>query len=106
MEIILKHRKSLNQSFDDTIHDREEFGEALSGLSCVSEVFPSAANFVLVSLKDPKSAPRIAETLLSQYSIYVKDISRKFQDGRSYLRLAVRLPAENALLVKCLKEIA
>jgi histidinol-phosphate/aromatic aminotransferase/cobyric acid decarboxylase-like protein/choline kinase len=104
MEILLKHRKSLNQSFVDTIRDREEFRAALSGLSCVEKVFPSAANFVLVALKDAKGAPLIAERLLSNHAIYIKDISRKFPDGRSYLRLAVRLPAENALLVKCLKE--
>jgi histidinol-phosphate/aromatic aminotransferase/cobyric acid decarboxylase-like protein len=105
MEIILKHRKSLSQSFTDTIRDREEFRTALSGLSCVSEVFPSAANFLLVSLKDQKSAARIAETLLSQHSIYVKDISHKFHDGRAYLRFAVRLPHENMRLVECLREM-
>jgi histidinol-phosphate/aromatic aminotransferase/cobyric acid decarboxylase-like protein/choline kinase len=105
MEIILKHRKSLNQSYIDTIRDREEFRHALSGLPCVAEVYSSAGNFILVSLKDPKSASRISEILLSKYSIYVKDISHKFPDGRAYLRLAVRLPSENALLVKCLKEI-
>jgi histidinol-phosphate/aromatic aminotransferase/cobyric acid decarboxylase-like protein/choline kinase len=105
MEIILKHRKSLSQSFSDTIADREEFSRALAGVSCVSEVFPSSANFVLISLKERGSAAAIADTLLAKYSIYVKDISHKFPDGRAYLRLAVRLPGENALLVKCLKEI-
>ncbi len=105
MEILLKHRKSLNQSFADTIRDREEFRSALSGLSCVKEVFPSAANFVLAALKDPTAASKMAESLLSRHSIYVKDISHKFPDHGAYLRLAVRLPHENALLVKCLKEI-
>jgi histidinol-phosphate/aromatic aminotransferase/cobyric acid decarboxylase-like protein/choline kinase len=105
MEIILKHRKSLSQSFTDTIRDREEFRKALAGVPCIEHVFPSAANFVLVSLKAPKSASRIAETLLSRHSIYVKDISHKFHDGRAYLRFAVRLPGENSLLVKCLSEI-
>jgi histidinol-phosphate/aromatic aminotransferase/cobyric acid decarboxylase-like protein/choline kinase len=105
MEILLKHRKSMSQSFIDTIRDREEFRTALSGLPCVEKVFPSAANFVLVALKDPQGAARIAESLLSHYSIYVKNISHKFPDGRAYLRLAVRLPNENALLVKSLKDL-
>jgi histidinol-phosphate/aromatic aminotransferase/cobyric acid decarboxylase-like protein/choline kinase len=105
MEVLLKHRKSLAKSMTDTVRDREDFRKALAGVPCVSEVFPSAANFVLVALRERGSAARIAEALLSKYAIYVKDISHKFPDGRSYLRLAVRLPAENALLVKCLKEI-
>jgi histidinol-phosphate/aromatic aminotransferase/cobyric acid decarboxylase-like protein/choline kinase len=105
MEVILKHRKSLGQSLSDTIRDRENFRKALAGLPCVDEVFPSAANFVLVALKERGAAARIAEELLSEYSIYVKDISHKFPNGRSYFRLAVRLPDENALLVKCLREI-
>ena len=105
MEIILKHRKSLGQSFLNTIDDREIFRGALESLPCVETVFPSAANFLLVAMKPrPKGAPSISDTLLSRYSIYVKDISHKFHDGRLYLRLAVRMPHENALLVKSLGE--
>jgi len=105
MEIILKHRKSLGQSFVDTVRDREDFRAALSGLQCVETVYPSAANFILVAMKpgNRRKTP-LSETLLSRYSIYIKDISHKFIDGRTYLRLAVRLPHENALLVKSLGE--
>jgi Histidinol-phosphate/aromatic aminotransferase and cobyric acid decarboxylase len=106
METILKHRKSLSQSFADTIRDREEFTEALSQVPCVKKVYPSAANFLLVSIKpSAASGVSITERLLSQHSIYIKDISHKFSDGNTYLRLAVRLPHENALLVKCLIEM-
>ena len=106
METILKHRKSLSQSFADTIRDREEFASALSRVPCVKKVFPSAANFLLVSIK-PSCASNVSitEKLLSRYSIYIKDISHKFSDGNNYCRLAVRLPHENALLVKCLTEM-
>jgi len=106
MEIILKHRKSLAQSFSDTVRDREEFSALLSPVPCVKKVYPSSANFLLVSLKpSTTSNVSITERLLSRYSIYIKDISHKFSDGSTYLRLAVRLPHENALLVKCLAEL-
>jgi Histidinol-phosphate/aromatic aminotransferase and cobyric acid decarboxylase len=106
MEIILKHRKSLAQSFADTVRDREEFSALLSQVPCVKKVYPSSANFLLVSLK-PSTMSRVSitERLLSDYSIYIKDISHKFSDGSTYLRLAVRLPHENALLAKCLAEL-
>jgi histidinol-phosphate aminotransferase len=106
METILKHRKSLSQSFADTVRDREEFTASLSRVPCVKKVYPSAANFLLVSIKpSAASGVSITEKLLSQHSIYIKDISHKFSDGNTYLRLAVRLPHENALLVKCLAEM-
>jgi histidinol-phosphate/aromatic aminotransferase/cobyric acid decarboxylase-like protein len=106
MEIALKHRKSLSLSFSNTLRDRETFKASLCGLSCVEKVFDSAANFLLISMKSgPHRAAGLAESLLSRYSIYVKDISHKFSDGRGYLRLAVRLPHENAMIVKCIKEL-
>ena len=106
MEIILKHRKSLSQSFDDTIRDREAFRNALSGLPIVEKVYPSSANFVLVAIKPMHGQPvSISEKLLSRQSIYIKDISHKFSDGRIYLRLAVRLPHENMKLVESLREM-
>ena len=106
MEIALKHRKSLSLSFSNTLRDRETFKASLCGLLCVEKVFDSAANFLLISMKSgPRQAAGLAGTLLSRYSIYVKDISHKFSDGRGYLRLAVRLPHENAMIVKCLKEL-
>jgi histidinol-phosphate/aromatic aminotransferase/cobyric acid decarboxylase-like protein/choline kinase len=105
MEIILKHRKSLSRSFTDTIIDRKNFAAMLSTLPCVEKVYPSAANFLLVALNpQPSVSVSIAQKLLEDYSIYVKDISHKFPDGKSYMRLAVRLPQENALLVDCLRK--
>jgi histidinol-phosphate/aromatic aminotransferase/cobyric acid decarboxylase-like protein len=77
----------------------------LSTLPCVEKVYPSAANFLLVALNpQPSVSVSIAQKLLEDYSIYVKDISHKFPDGKSYMRLAVRLPQENALLVDCLRK--
>jgi len=104
LEIILKHRKSLAQSFVDTARDRTEFAAMLSEISCVDAVYPSGANFLLVALNKPVCAATLTNILLSRYNIYVKDISHKFGDGRSYIRLAVRLPEENAAFVRYLQE--
>jgi histidinol-phosphate/aromatic aminotransferase/cobyric acid decarboxylase-like protein/choline kinase len=105
LEIVLKHRKSLAQSFADTIKDRETFAAMLSKLSCVERVFPSQGNFLLVRLS-AKAGPAssVVVRLLSRHSIYVKDISHKFADKRAYVRCAVRLPHENAMLVSALAD--
>lgn len=105
LEVILKHRKSLQESFVETIRDRNHFSQELSKTPVVRQVYSSAANFLLVSLKNNgPSSGEVADTLLKKHKIYIRDISPKFSDGNSYIRLAVRLPEENSRLVECLKE--
>jgi histidinol-phosphate/aromatic aminotransferase/cobyric acid decarboxylase-like protein len=105
LEIILKHRNALKQSFTSTIKDRIEFSTQLSKLPVVQKVFDSGGNFLLVRLKtDAVGAAKITDYFLSQYSIYLKDVSKKFSDNAGYLRFAVRLPEENATVVKHLRE--
>ncbi len=106
LEVILKHRKSMQQSFIDTIRDRDSFAQALSEVSMVKQVYPSAANFLLVSLNsDGPSGGEVADMLLTKHEIYIRDISPKFSDGNTYIRLAVRLAEENSQLVSCLQEL-
>ena len=103
LELILKHRIALNSSFEQTISDRTEFAAALSSVPYVDKVYRSAANFLLVRLKgDVAFADRLSRYLLSEKSIFIKDVSSKFSDGAGYFRFAVRLQAENQELVKYL----
>jgi len=103
LEIILKHRRALSESFDKTIQDRNDFALWLSKLDFVERVYPSGGNFILISLKKPKDYGRyIVDLMLKKYSIYLKDVSNKFSDEKCYFRLAVRLPHENARLVELL----
>lgn len=105
LEIILKHRNALKQSFISTIKDRDDFSLQLSTVPIVDKVFFSGANFLLVRLKSDKaSAGSITERLLSEHSIYIKDISSKFNDGLGYFRFAVRLPDDNMKIVKWLND--
>jgi len=103
LEIILKHRTSLEQAYSQTIADREQFGANLAQLPAVQNVYASGANFLLVALRaDKENSNALVEHLLKEHKIYVKDISDRFTDGRLYLRFAVRLPEENQHLLNCL----
>jgi histidinol-phosphate/aromatic aminotransferase/cobyric acid decarboxylase-like protein len=104
LEIVLKHRNILAQSFGETIRDREAFAAALANLPAVERVFPSQANFLLVRMRPGVSGGALCEELLRRQAILIKDISSKFADGRTYLRFAVRLPQENMRLVAALAE--
>lgn len=105
LEIILKHRTDLQKSIHQTIKDRAAFKSKLSKLDIVEKVFPSGANFLLVKLKgEQRVAEKTARILLETHKIFIKVLDNKFREG-AFIRLAVRLPHENNLLVKCLKKI-
>jgi len=103
LEVILKHRSSLSESFRLTIRDREAFAQMLSGVGCVEQVYPSSANFLLVELEPSIDVDDLVDHLLSNRDVYVKDVSGKFSGDRRLLRLAVRLPEENRMLTQAIE---
>jgi histidinol-phosphate/aromatic aminotransferase/cobyric acid decarboxylase-like protein len=69
----------------------------------VEKVLPSGANFVTLRLGiDAAATLRLAERAASEHSVLVKEVSGRFPDCSGYLRLAVRLPSENAALAALL----
>jgi len=104
LEILLKHRDDLAASIRRTVADRERFAEQLAALEVVERVYPSGADFLLVDLSISAGAAQIlADELLEQENLYVKDVSSKFGDGRAYWRLAVRTPGDNDRLCTALQ---
>ena len=102
LEILLKYRVELDQSFQGTVKDRQRFAADLAEIPLIDHVYSSSANFVLASLSvGPDASSELVEELLRE-SIYVKDVSSSFEDGRAYWRLAVRLPSENERLCEVL----
>ena len=99
MEIALKHRAAIEDSLRATARDRAAFREQLTIPDAVEAVWPSGGNFLLARLRWNRERGKAeAEKLLAEQSIYVKDVSARFPDGRAWWRLAVRLPEENARL--------
>jgi histidinol-phosphate/aromatic aminotransferase/cobyric acid decarboxylase-like protein/GTP:adenosylcobinamide-phosphate guanylyltransferase len=104
IEILLKHRNSIQKSFELTKRDRIQFSENLKTWDGVDSILKSGANFITCKLKITKSdLIRIQKDLLSNNSIYIKNVSDKFENDHAYLRLAVRSPKENLELVDILK---
>jgi histidinol-phosphate/aromatic aminotransferase/cobyric acid decarboxylase-like protein len=66
-----------------------------------------AGNFVLTELNGPaERAAEVRDQLLRHDRIEVRDVTARFADRRPRLRLAVRLPEENARLIRALDAIA
>ena len=103
LEIFLKHRKSYQDSLEQTSTDRDDLSSKLSELVFVKRVFESGADFILVELDgDANFAAYLTKRLLEQFDIYVKNISSKFSSGKGFLRIAVRLPTEHERLVQAM----
>ncbi|HBE16107.1 MAG TPA: class I and II aminotransferase [Cyanobacteria bacterium UBA11149] len=107
LEIILKHRQAIAKSFDQTAQDRDRFATMLESLPIVEKVFPSGGNFLLTKLRlNRPQANALAEKLLVQQSIYVKDVSSRFHGDGAFFRLAVRKKADCDRLIASIADIA
>jgi len=73
---------------------------------CSLSVIPTQANYFLCEVLPPYRARDLAERLLNEHSILIKDLSLKkgFNNGE-YIRLSVKTEEENNKLIRALKMI-
>lgn len=98
---VLDRRSEVDRWISQTLTERERLGSMLAALSCVLEVFPSDANFLLVKVNDAKGVYR---SLLEE-KIVVRDRSSVELCG-GCLRITVGTAEENDRLVDALARIA
>ena len=75
-----------------------------SSLPMVAHVYPSGGNFLLFELHEDQSAAVVRSWLVETHSIEVKDVTQRFPDRVPRLRVAVRIPEDNAQLVTALAQ--
>ena len=69
-------------------------------------VIPSQANYVMVEITTGMSSKELNRQLIVKYNILIKNLVAKlYQDGRQYIRLAVKTTEENDKLIASLKKI-
>lgn len=67
-------------------------------------VFPSQANFVMCEIIDKSMSARQLAVYLLRKNMLIKDLTKKIDNGKQYIRLAVRKEEENNRLINALKE--
>lgn len=94
------YKKAINKFKDVRTH-------FISSLEQLDEiyVYPTQANFVMCEIKNGFSSAQITKELLVNNNIFIKDLTPKINNGKQYIRLAVRTKEENKLLVESLKNI-
>ncbi len=100
MQIFMKYKQDYMKSLEKVRHAREVLTEELNQCGFV-KAFPSEANYILCELYE-YTAKDIATELLEE-NIFVKDISNKVNNGKEYLRIAVRTEEDNNMLINVLR---
>ena len=105
LQIFEKYRLDYQQGMKQFRKCRRTFAEGLTRIPGI-RVLPSQANYVMCALENGMTSRELAVRLLDEDHILIKDLSGKAGlNGGQYIRLAVRLPEENILLLRALARI-
>lgn len=103
LQIVDKYKADYRESCDLLASERERFAARLGGTGMM-EIYPSQANYLLCRLVDGTGSKALAERLLSEHGILIKDLVGKpgFPAGQ-FIRLAVRGRVDNERLLGALR---
>ena len=105
MQIAEKYQSDYLEALERFYKARYYYIESLRKISGL-RVIDSQANYLMCEILPPHSSSEVTQRLLTQFNILIKDLSNKRGiDGRQYIRIAVKRPKENDLLVNALTEI-
>ncbi|MCX6565822.1 MAG: aminotransferase class I/II-fold pyridoxal phosphate-dependent enzyme [Candidatus Aminicenantes bacterium] len=105
LQIVDKHKADFRVACGRIVQERERFVRALRDIPFL-RVLPSAANYVLCEILPPWRPAALAETLLNDHDVLIKDASGKLGfDGRPFVRLTIRDEADDDHLLAALKAL-
>lgn len=106
MQIYNKYEKDYARACDLFRAERRTFREELGAIPYL-RVVPSQANYFLCEVTGRFTSYDLTLRLLTDFRILIKDCSHKkgFENGRQYVRIAVRDREDNQRLVRALKTL-
>ena len=105
MQIEEKYKKDYAEALGHFKKERARYIAELAKIEGL-RVIPSQANYVMAEIIAEVSAKELNRQLIVKYNILIKNLVAKLnQDGRQYIRLAVKTTEENDKLIAVLKKI-
>lgn len=105
MQIEEKYKKDYAKALSRFRSERTRFINELSQISQL-RILPTQANYVMAEIVSGMTAKELNRILISKYDILIKNLVAKIdQDGRQYIRLAIRDTNDNNKLIDALKLI-
>lgn len=104
MQIFEKYKKSYEISLQKIKKSRKKLISELNKIPML-KVYDSQANYVMCRLVNTDMTGAELGSKLIDCDIFIKDLSAKINDGKQYIRLAVRNEEDNARLTEALRKI-
>lgn len=105
LQIFEKYKSNYEDAMQKFKDVRREYVKMLEEVPYL-RVIPSQANYLMCELTGEMTSRELAEELLNDYSILIKDLSNKNGfGGKSYIRVAVKRPEENKKLIEAMKKV-
>ncbi|MBI9099041.1 MAG: aminotransferase class I/II-fold pyridoxal phosphate-dependent enzyme, partial [Spirochaetaceae bacterium] len=104
MQIIEKYRNDYQSGLQEFIEERKWYTRQLRSIKSLN-VYDSQANYIMCEIREKLSSRRLTEILLTDFNIFIKDLSVKKGFNREYIRVAVRNREDNQKLISALKEL-
>lgn len=101
MQIAGKYQHSYESAITRIRQERKIFMSELNLVPFIRAI-PSQANYIMCELSNGIVSSELAGYLL-EHNILIKDLSRKINNGKQYIRLAVRRKEENQYLIQELR---
>ncbi|MFW6173940.1 MAG: pyridoxal phosphate-dependent aminotransferase, partial [Elusimicrobiota bacterium] len=105
IELFPRYQREYNQSIKQIIEDNENFRRDLASIRNI-KVIDGKANYLFCKILNEKvNSTQLRSILFSKYSILIKDCSNKTSLNDRHIRISVRKPPENKMLVDALKKV-
>ena len=104
MQICEKYKGTYAEALLKFKEARRQYVEGLCSIPGL-RVIPSQANYVMCEITGGMTARELAVELLDRYQLLIKDLSTKHGVNGEYIRVAVKRPEENQMLVDAVREI-
>ena len=104
MQIEEKYKKDYVAALVKFREERARYVEELSNIPGL-RVIPSQANYVMAEVTTGMTAKELNRKLIVKHNLLIKNLVAKIQqDGRQYIRLAVKTTEEDNKLIAAIKE--
>lgn len=104
LQIFEKYKTDYKLAMNHFYTIRKNYSNQLSSIQNL-RVVPSQANYILCEVLNGYKATDLTKILLDEYNLLIKDLSTKKGFNGEYIRVAVRRPEENHMLVKAIAKV-
>lgn len=103
LQIAEKYKKDYAAAMDKFRAERKRFFYELNKIDNI-RVIPSQANYFMIELVNGMTSKELMIKLFKNHYLLVKDLSSKINDGKQYIRIAIRNDSDNDKMLEALNK--